>query len=198
MAAATTTHYQDLPIAVDASPRRKIAHLHFDVSAQPAYLQLLAWRERMGQVIDVVPSLSELERPFRGFIDRYDVGEFLFADCYTDRITLARTIAQISRDNARSIVFHVFLEAAPSSLLTRPAKREGAALDGGILAVDLDQPVRLLRGGCRHSRYFCRAKGCVTCSLIPALCTGACSLHACRRWVMSSGVSCRSPLASGS
>jgi AraC-like DNA-binding protein len=87
------------------------------------------------------------------------VGEFLFADCYTDRITLDRTIARISRDNARSIVFHVFLEAAPGSLLTRPAKREGTALDGGILAVDLDQPVRLLRGGCRHVTIFLPGEG---------------------------------------
>jgi AraC-like DNA-binding protein len=148
------THYQDLPIAGDAPPRNKVALQHFDVSMQPVHLQLLAWRERMGQVIDVVPLLSEIERPFRGSIYRYDVGQFLFADCYTDRITLDRTIARISRDNARSIVFHVFLEAAPGSLLAYPAKRGDAALDGGILAVDLDQPVRLLRGGCHHVTIF--------------------------------------------
>lgn len=150
----TATHYHNDPIASDASLQPKVAVHHFDVFALPVQQQLLAWRERMGEVIDVVPSMSDLERPFRGYIDRYDVDEFVFADCYTDRITLDRTITRISRDNARRIVFHVFLDTTPGSLLARPAKRGDVALDGGILAADLDQPVRLQRSGCRHVTLF--------------------------------------------
>lgn len=134
----------------NTAAQAKVTAVHFDVFALPVEEQLLAWRERMGQIIDVVPSLSDLERPFHGSIDRYELGELIFAHCYTDRIALDRTIARISRDNARSIVFHVFLEATPGNLLARPAKRGDVALGGGILAVDLDQPVRLLRGSCRH------------------------------------------------
>lgn len=151
---AAKTHFQDLPIAVDPEPRLRIAHQHFDVAALDTHLQLLAWRERMGQVIDVVPSLAEVLLPFRGSIDRYDVGEFMFADCFTDRLTLDRTITRISRDSARSLVFHVFIGSVPHNLLARPAKTDSTPLDGGILAVDLDQPVRVLREACRHMTIF--------------------------------------------
>jgi AraC-like DNA-binding protein len=143
-------HFSNILDAGATSRSRKVTFNHFDVFAQPVEQQLLAWRERMGQIIDVVPSLSDLERSFRGSITRYELGELIFADCYTDRITLDRTIARISRDNARSIIFHVFLEATPGNLLARSTKRGDVELNGGIVAVDLDQPVRLLRGSCRH------------------------------------------------
>jgi hypothetical protein len=77
-----------------ASPATQncIVHTHFDVCAQPPHQQLLAWRERLGQIIDVVPSLAQFELTFRASIDRYDIGEFLFSDCYTDQLTLDRSM----------------------------------------------------------------------------------------------------------
>jgi AraC-like DNA-binding protein len=144
----------------DASPttQNRIVPTHFDVCAQPQHQQLLAWRDRLGQVIDVVPSLAQLELPFRASIDRYDIGEFLFGDCYTDQITLNRSIARISQDNARSIVFHVFLGGSAESVVAHSAKRQGTPCEVGILAVDLDQPVRVLRRACRHVTLFAPAK----------------------------------------
>ncbi len=152
--ANSSTHYQDLPIRSDALQRRALAHQHFDVLNLPVGRQLLAWRERMGSVTDVVPSRHEMERPFRASIDRYDVGEFMFADCYTDPLTLDRTIARISRDNVRSVVFHLFVDGTGKGVLTHTAKRSGVEIDCGILAVDLDHPVRLVRGACRHITIF--------------------------------------------
>ncbi|MBN3845545.1 helix-turn-helix transcriptional regulator [Paraburkholderia sp. Ac-20342] len=151
---AVKTHFQDLPVTLDPARQLEIVHQHFDVAALPASQQLLAWCERMIGVVDLLTTRDEHRQPFRGWIDRYVVGEFLFADCYTDRITQDRTIARISRDNARSIVFHVFLGDTHGSELVYLGKRKDAALEGGIFAIDLDQPVQCRRAPCRHVTIF--------------------------------------------
>ncbi|WP_167760277.1 AraC family transcriptional regulator [Paraburkholderia pallida] len=147
------THYLDLPVVLDAAQRLEIAHQHFDVCALPIPRQLEAWCERMIGVVDLLTTRDERGQPFRASIDRYAVGEFLFADCYTDRITQDRTIARISRDNARSIVFHIFFDSAPGCELVYPGKR-AMPLEGGIFAIDLDQPVQFRRKPCRHVTIF--------------------------------------------
>jgi AraC-like DNA-binding protein len=151
---AVNTHFQGLPVTVDATQRLEIAHQHFDVCALPIQQQLLAWCDRMIGVVDLLTTRDERRQPFRGWIDRYAVGEFLFADCHTDRITQDRTIARISQDNARSIVFHVFFGTTPGNELVYPGKRTNTALEGGIFAVDLDQPVQFKRAPCRHVTIF--------------------------------------------
>jgi AraC-like DNA-binding protein len=162
---AVKTHFQDLPIALDAAQRLEIAHQHFDVCALPIQQQRLAWCDRMIGVVNLLTTRDDRGQPFRGWIDRYAVGEFLFADCYTDRITQDRTIARISQDNARSIVFHVFFDAAPGSELVYPGKRTDTALEGGIFAVDLDQPVQFKRAPCRHVTIF--LPGALLCNVFP-------------------------------
>ncbi|PMS33438.1 AraC-like DNA-binding protein [Trinickia symbiotica] len=125
-----------------------IVHSHFDVQREPVLRQLLAWRERVGHVVDIVPSREQIGRPFRGAIDRYDVGDIVFTDCYTDELLLERTIARISRDSVRSFVFQVFLSGGVEPLAVHSATRRGAFC-GGILALDMDQPIRMLRhAGC--------------------------------------------------
>jgi AraC-like DNA-binding protein len=151
---AAKTHFQDLPVTLDTGQRLEIAHQHFDVGALPAEQQLLAWCDRMIGVVNLLTTRDARRQPFQGWIDRYTVGEFLFADCHTDRITQDRTIARISQDNARSIVFHVFFDTAAGSELIYPGKRTDTALEGGIFAVDLDQPVQFRRAPCRHATIF--------------------------------------------
>jgi AraC-like DNA-binding protein len=116
--------------------------------------QLLVWRERIGQVMDVVPTRAQIARPFHGTIDTYWIGEFLFADVYTDELTLERTIGRISQDNVRSIAFHIVTGGDAETLVTRPGKRQEAALDVGVLAVDFDQPMHVLRRACQHATLF--------------------------------------------
>jgi AraC-like DNA-binding protein len=162
---AVKMHFQDLPVALDAAHRLEIAHQHFDVCTLPFQQQLLAWCDRMVGVVDLLTTRDGHRQPFRGWIDRYAVGEFLFADCYTDRITQDRTIARISQDNARSIVFHVFFDTAPGSELVYPGKRTDTALEGGIFAVDLDQPAHFKRAPCRHVTIF--LPGALLCNVFP-------------------------------
>jgi AraC-like DNA-binding protein len=151
---AVKTHFQDLPVFLDSTQRLEIAHQRFDVRALPVPQQLVAWCDRMIGVVNLQTTRDERGQPFRGWIDRYTVGEFLFADCHTDRVTQDRTIARISQDNARSIVFHVFFESAAGSELVFPGKRKDTVLEGGIFAVDLDQPVQFRRAPCRHVTIF--------------------------------------------
>ena len=114
--------------------------------------QLLTWRERIGPIMDVVPTRAQIARPFRGAIDWYEFGEFLFADTYTDELTLRRTIARISQDNARAIAFHIVIDGGAATLVTRPGKRQDAPFE--ILAVDFDQPLHVERRACRHVTLF--------------------------------------------
>ncbi|WP_232071912.1 AraC family transcriptional regulator [Paraburkholderia pallida] len=132
----------------------RILHVPFDVQAEPVHQQLLAWRERIGKVLDVVPTRAQIERPFRGRIDTYWLEELLFANVYTDALTLERSIARISQDNARSIAFHIVMDGDAATLVTRPGKRVDTPLDVGVLAVDFDQPLHVLRGACRHVTLF--------------------------------------------
>src|ERR1700761_1296366 len=90
--------------------KQGIAYSHFNVQAEPPQRRLLAWRDRVGHVIDVLPSRSDLERPFRASIDRYQVGDLVFTDCRSDLMVLDRSLARISVDTVRDFVFHVFLE----------------------------------------------------------------------------------------
>jgi AraC-like DNA-binding protein len=131
----------------------RIVHVRFDVQSEPVDRQLLTWRERIGPIMDVLPTRAQTARPFRGAIDWYEFGEFLFADTFTDELTLERTIARISQDNARGIAFHIVIDGDAATLVTRPGKRN-SPLDVGILAVDFDQPLHVMRRACRHVTLF--------------------------------------------
>jgi AraC-like DNA-binding protein len=136
------------------APQSGIIHGSFDVQTEPVHRQLLAWRERIGQVMDVVPTRAQIERSFRGAIHMYWFGEFLFTDGYTDALTLERTIARISQDDARSIAFHIVTDGDAATLVSRPGKRLDTPLDVGVLAVDFDQPLHVMRHACRHVTLF--------------------------------------------
>jgi AraC-like DNA-binding protein len=133
-----------------------MVHSHFDVQAQAPQQQLLAWRERVGHVIDVLPSLSDLGKPFCGAIDRYQVGKLVFTDCRTDALVLDRSLARISRDSIRDIAFHVFLEGGVDDVALRRGAG-GTTSVARILALDLNQPVRMRRHACRVLTLFAPA-----------------------------------------
>ena len=127
-----------------------IAYSRFDVAGLPPQQQLLAYWERLGHVIEIVPSREQVRQPFICVSDRYDIGEFSISDTFTDYVVIERTIARISRDTARSIGFTIFLDGDAHSAMTH-ANRRGYAFSGGsVLANDLDQPVRVVRQACRY------------------------------------------------
>jgi len=135
-------------------PRSGILHSHFNVMAEAPQRQLLAWRDRVAHLIDVLPSSSDLERPFRASIDRYQVGELVLTDCRSDQMLLERSLARISTDKARDFVFHVFLEGGVGNVSVRAQPRESSPSVASILALDMSQPVRMQRHACRMLTFF--------------------------------------------
>jgi AraC-like DNA-binding protein len=130
-----------------------IAYSRFDLAGLPPQQQLLAYCEQLGHVIEVVPSLEQVRQPFNCINDRYDIGEFRISDTYTDYVVFERTIARISRDNARSIGFTIFLDGKVHSAITHARKREFTVSGGSVLATDLDQPARVARQACRYITF---------------------------------------------
>jgi AraC-like DNA-binding protein len=131
-----------------------IAHSHFSVQGEAPQRRLLAWRDRVGHLIDVLPSRTDLERPFQASIDRYQVGELVFTDCRSDLIVLERSLARISTDRVRDFVFHVFLEGGVENVAVRASQRDPTPSPASILALDLNQPVRMQRRTCRVIAFF--------------------------------------------
>lgn len=131
-----------------------IAHNHFSVRGEPPERRLLAWRDRVGHLIDVVPSRSDLDKPFQASIDRYQVGELVFTDCRSDLLVLERSQARISTDRVREFVFHVFLQGAIENVATRASRRDSVPSPASILALDLNQPIRMQRQACRVITFF--------------------------------------------
>jgi len=133
-----------------------VARSHFSVHGEPPHRQLLAWREQVGHVIDVLPSKADIEKPFQAEIDRYKVDGLLFTDCRSDAMLLERSLARISTDSVRDYVFHVFTEGGIDDIALRAAPRHAAAPTATtkILALDMNQPVRMRRSHCRVLTFF--------------------------------------------
>ncbi|HXZ06559.1 MAG TPA: helix-turn-helix domain-containing protein [Paraburkholderia sp.] len=138
--------------------RHGVAHSFFSVQGEPPQRRLLAWRERIGHVMDVLPSRSDLEKPFHASIHRYQVGELAFTDCRSDVIVLERSLARISRDVVRDFALHVFLEGGVENVAIRATPRESTRSVATILALDMNQPVRMQRHACRVLTFFVPGK----------------------------------------
>jgi AraC-like DNA-binding protein len=123
-------------------------HHHFDVGNEPFDQQLLAWRRRVGHVIDVLPTCDQVVSPFSARIDRYILGDRLFTDCSSDAMELERSVARISTDPIRDYVFQVFTEGGVESVkgVHPEIPRPGVA---SIVVLDLNQPIKMKRARCR-------------------------------------------------
>lgn len=130
------------------------SHHHFSVKSEPVPKQLLAWRERVGHIIDVLPSLAQVARPFEASIDCYQIGDRRFTDCVSDSLVLERAVARISTDNHRHFAFHIFTRGNNDWLHGQSLQRQGLQSPASILVLDLDQPIRMQRGACRVLTLF--------------------------------------------
>lgn len=131
-----------------------IVHNRFDVRDEMPQRQLLAWRDRVGHIIDVLPSREQMSNSFSASIDRYAVGEFAFTECRSDALLLERSMARISTDNIRDYVFHLFLEGGIASVNGRDTPRKTIGPIASILALDMNQPVRMQRNACHMLTFF--------------------------------------------
>jgi AraC-like DNA-binding protein len=131
-----------------------VAHGHFSTHDKAPGEQLLAWRDRVGHIVDVPPTNTQRVNGFLGEIDRYSVGGLIFTDARTDAMVLERSVARISVDKARDYVFHVVTEGETGNVTGMHRKRSAAGTGPGILAFDLDQPFHVERPACRVLSLF--------------------------------------------
>lgn len=59
-----------------------------------------AWRERVGHVVDVPPSIKQVAARFGANIDRYAVDRMIFTNSRTDALVLKRSVTRVSNDTA--------------------------------------------------------------------------------------------------
>ena len=135
-------------------PALELQHHHFNVSGESVPRQLLAWRERVGHVIDVLPSLAQVEAPFHGAIDRYDLGTGRFTHCLSDSLLLDRSVARISTDTQRDYVFQVFTAGGIDSVGRGGPSHGRGHSTASIFAIDLNQPIRMQRSTCQVLTFF--------------------------------------------
>ena len=81
-------------------------------------------------------------------------------DCRTDPVSQARSVARISTDSVRQFVFHVAVEGSIETGTGLYPKRKALQTRPGILALDMNQPMQIVRT-------------CVPCAgFFPAACAG--------------------------
>jgi AraC-like DNA-binding protein len=126
----------------------------FSTRTLPADTQVLAWRKRVGHVVDVLPSQKQLTEGLGANIDFYSVNGMAFSDCRTDAMVITRSVARVSTDSRRDYVFHLFLEGEIGSVAGIRKKRSVADSTRGIIAFDLSQPFHVDRPACRVLSLF--------------------------------------------
>jgi hypothetical protein len=87
-----------------------LIHNRFTTHNETPPRQLLAWRDRLGHILDVPIARAQMANGFRGTIESYRIKDLMFLDCRTDPLLQARPVARISTDNMCDYVFHVLME----------------------------------------------------------------------------------------
>ena len=126
----------------------------FSTEAVPRERQLLAWRDRVGHVVDVLPDNDQIARGFAGSIDLHAAGGLVFTEARTDALVLERSIARVSTDTRRDFAFHVYAEGECGHVSGLGVKRSAPGSVRGIVAFDLNQRFRVERPACRVLTMF--------------------------------------------
>lgn len=143
-----------LAAAAAADSRSSISTSRFSTHGVATQKQALAWRERVGHVVDAPPSKEQIGSGFRGEIDLYAVGGMVFTDCRTDSMQLERSVARVSTDRRRDYVFQLFVEGEVGHVTGMQKKRSATGSVQGIVAFDLNQPFRADRPASRLLSLF--------------------------------------------
>jgi AraC-like DNA-binding protein len=134
----------------------RLPHSRFEVGARESNTsakgQILAWRQRVGHVMDLEVTRDSLLAPFHASIDRYLVADMSFTDCRCDAVTLQRSLARISTDTMRHHAIQVFVEG--SAGVVAGARSNPQPAHGGILLTDLGQPIKMQREAVHVLSFF--------------------------------------------
>ncbi len=117
----------------------------FSVLGEPTHLQAAAWRDYVGRFLDMPISHDQMANGFHGELDAWALGDLAFLESCTDPAVHARTLARISTDSMRDFVFHVAIDGIIETAGTGRSQPRAAQFVPGILALDMNQPMRMIR-----------------------------------------------------
>ncbi|MDF3831644.1 helix-turn-helix transcriptional regulator [Cupriavidus basilensis] len=160
------TPYKPAAPSTEQEPSPSLPHTRFEVggalpastaksrsaAAEPATGQILAWRDRVGHVVDLSVTREQVAGRFAGVIDRYLVDDMVFTDCHCDSVVLERTVARISTDAMRHYVFQVVIDG--NAGYVDGMRRNATPRHGGILLADLGQTALMVRERARVLTCF--------------------------------------------
>lgn len=144
--------------AAAARSSSAIATSRFSTHGMSADQQMLAWRSRVGHVVDALPSKELVARGFRGEIDLYATGGMVFTDCRTDELLLERSVARVSTDSRRDYAFQLSAEGEVGHIRGVHKKRSAPGSVPGIVAFNLNEPFRVERPASRVLSLFIPAQ----------------------------------------
>lgn len=121
------------------------AHHHFSTCGIARTQQLVAWRDQTSSFLDIAVSHAQVADGFRATLDHYRVDGMTFLDASTDPTTQTRTVARISTDTMRDYVFHVLVGGGIETTTGLYPRRKAQQSRPGILALDMNQPMRMAR-----------------------------------------------------
>ena len=148
-----------------------LIHNHFTTQNEAQPQQILAWRDRVGHILDVPIARAQVADGFHGTIDSYRIKDLMFLDSRTDAVSQTRSVTRISRDNMRDYVFHVVVEGSIETVTGLYPQRTALQSRPGILALDMSQPMRMKRPACRVQAFY------VPRALVDAIIPAAESIH---------------------
>ncbi len=129
-----------------------LVHQHFSVAGEMPRLQGAAWIDYVGRILDVSIARRAQHSGFRGEIDTYVMKDLIYLDSRTDPVTQTRSSARISKDNMRDYCFHVAVEGIIETVTGAFAQRKSEQFVPGILALDMNQTMRMVRPS--HARVL--------------------------------------------
>jgi len=136
-------------------PHPCIVNTRFSTRGLPRHQQALAWRDRVGHVIDMLPSREQLENGLGAEIRFFSVSDHVFTDASTDAMVLDRSLGRVSKDSRRDIAFHLYVGGATGRVSASQSRRSGVDhFDRGIVAFDLGQTFKMERPTCRVLTVF--------------------------------------------
>jgi AraC-like DNA-binding protein len=128
---------------VDQAP--SIIRQKFTVMNETANLQMLAWSDYVSRILEVPVSRKQVANGFCGELDTYVLKDMIYLDSRTDPVSQARTLARISNDNMRDYVFHIVIEGIAETVTGPFLQQKSAQFVPGILALDMNQAMRMER-----------------------------------------------------
>jgi AraC-like DNA-binding protein len=127
---------------------------YFDVGHIAPQGQLLAWRERLGHLLDILPSRQQVHGPFKAWTHSCTAGDLSYADTYSDPVRVERTLGRISADSyCNYFMFTVCVDGDSHTYEGCFAKRYQPQ-DSKFMVLDMDQPIRFQAHRHRFSTIF--------------------------------------------